>query len=132
MATFNERLKRLREEKNMTLDELAKALKTTKSTLSRYENALREPKVDFLSEASTFFGVTTDYLLGKTDERFPEKLKMISIDDLDFPEEMMKEMTLFFMNGKIAEKDKEKVMRDIQELYWKAKDKYDKEQNKYK
>lgn len=71
MATFNERLKILREEKNMTLDELAKALQTTKSTLSRYENSLREPKVDFLSEASTFFGVTTDYLLGKTDERHP-------------------------------------------------------------
>lgn len=67
MATFSERLKDLRKEKNVTLDSLAEALNTTKATLSRYENDLRIPNIDFVNELADFFGVQVDYLLGRTD-----------------------------------------------------------------
>lgn len=69
MGTFQERLKLLRKEKNLTIEELAKNLGSAKSTISRYENGLREPKKDFLELLCTYFDVSTDYLLGKTDER---------------------------------------------------------------
>lgn len=71
MATFSERLKHLRKEKNITLEELAENINTTKSTLSRYENGKREPKMYFVERLSDYFDVSTDYLLGKTDERNP-------------------------------------------------------------
>lgn len=64
-----ERLRQLREEKNMSLDELAEALHINKSTLSRIETDQREPKESFIKECADFFNVSTDYLLGKTNLR---------------------------------------------------------------
>ena len=75
MGTFQERLKLLRKEKNLTIEELAKNLGSAKSTISRYENGLREPKKDFLELLCTYLDVSTDYLLGKTDERNIETKK---------------------------------------------------------
>lgn len=69
MADFSERLKLLRNEKGLTLDQLKDILGTTKATLSRYENGLREPKVDFASKAANYFGVSLDYILGVSDIR---------------------------------------------------------------
>ena len=66
MYTFGERLKKLRKEKGISLDELAISLKTTKATLSRYENSLREPKIEFAKKIADFFNVDIDYLLGST------------------------------------------------------------------
>jgi len=69
MATFGERLKQVRNEKHITLDQLADKLGTTKATLSRYENNLREPKAEFAEKCANFFNVSADYLLGRTDSR---------------------------------------------------------------
>ncbi len=44
-------------------------LLSAKSTISRYENGLREPKKDFLEMLSQYFNVSVDYLLGRTNER---------------------------------------------------------------
>ncbi|WP_418223529.1 helix-turn-helix domain-containing protein [Clostridium isatidis] len=72
MATFAERLKELRKEKQLTIEQLAKDLGSAKSTISRYENNKREPKKDFLEMLSNYFNVSVDYLLGKTDIRTPK------------------------------------------------------------
>ncbi|MFR0018625.1 MAG: helix-turn-helix domain-containing protein [Paraclostridium sp.] len=69
MATFNERLRNLRKEKQITIEQLANDLGSAKSTISRYENGLRDPKKDFLELLSKYFDVSVDYLLGNTDER---------------------------------------------------------------
>lgn len=69
MATFHERLRQLRKERGITLERLAEILKTTKSTLSRYENGVREPTIKFIQQLADFFEVSTDYLLGRTDIR---------------------------------------------------------------
>lgn len=69
MATFAERLRQLRNEKDITLDELAAIFGTTKATLSRYENDLRVPKAEFVKKAAGFFNVSTDYIMGQTDVR---------------------------------------------------------------
>lgn len=71
MATFGERLRELRREKQLTTVELGKALDTANSSISRYENGLREPRRDFLEKVSIYFDVSIDYLLGVSDERNP-------------------------------------------------------------
>lgn len=78
MGTFQERLKFLRKERNLTIEELTKNLGSAKSTISRYENGLREPKKDFLELLCNYFDVSTDYLLGKTDNRNIETKKEIN------------------------------------------------------
>ena len=60
----------LREQKEMTQTELSAMVKTSKSSLSTYENGLTPP-VNVVVESAKFFGVTTDYLLGVSDEMRP-------------------------------------------------------------
>lgn len=69
MATFGQRLRELRRENRMSAKELAIALDIAQSSISRYENDLREPRRDFLEKVSAYFNVSIDYLLGKTDEQ---------------------------------------------------------------
>ena len=76
MATFSERLKKLRKENDITLNQLASDLNTTKSTLSRYENNKREPKMHLLEKLADYFEVSLDYLLGRSEEPLPaDKIK---------------------------------------------------------
>lgn len=102
MATFADRLKDLRKEKQLTIEQLAKDLGSAKSTISRYENDKREPKKDFLEMLSNYFNVSVDYLLGATDiknpKEEPKKLKpevetiAAHLDDKDITPEKMKEL----------------------------------------
>ncbi len=62
MARFGDKLKALRVERNLTQDELAKILGTSKQVISRYENNLRSPKVDIVSQYADLLGVSVDYL----------------------------------------------------------------------
>ena len=62
------RLKELRSEKNLTLAQLANDLKTTPQVISRYERGEREPDLATLSVIAVYFGVSTDYLLGREDD----------------------------------------------------------------
>lgn len=73
MATFAERLKLLRKEKQITIEQLANDLGSAKSTISRYENG-REPKADILQLIANYFNVSVDYLLGKTEIREPRSI----------------------------------------------------------
>ena len=70
METLGDRLKALRKEQGYTLEQLAQKLNTTKVTLSRYENNLREPKRETISQFAKLFNVSTDYLHGHTDDKF--------------------------------------------------------------
>lgn len=66
MATFGDKLKQIRLERNLTQDELAKLLGTSKQVISRYENRLRSPKIDVVAEYAALLGVPVDYLADNT------------------------------------------------------------------
>lgn len=63
-STFQERIKNLRNEKKLTMDELARELGVTKSRVNMWENAGSVPREDVLIKISKFFDVSVDYLLG--------------------------------------------------------------------
>lgn len=67
MLTFGERLLLERKKKKLSLEVMAEDLSTTKATLSRYENDLREPKLNFIKKVSDYFNCSADYLLGRTE-----------------------------------------------------------------
>lgn len=69
MEIFSNRLKSLRKEKGLTLEQMAKDLGTTKVTLSRYENGSREPKGETLNTLADYFNVSIDYLFARTDNK---------------------------------------------------------------
>lgn len=71
------RIKELRELKGMQQKELALELDIPSNTLSQYENERREPNLDILKQLANYFGVTTDYLIEKTDSIFCSDCGMI-------------------------------------------------------
>lgn len=71
--TFGNILKKLRQDNNLTQDELAKKIDTSRSNIANYENGKNMPSVDILEKLAKLFDCTTDYLLGKSDIRNPEK-----------------------------------------------------------
>lgn len=66
MKRFNERLRELREDNNLTQSKLAQELNIDQRSISFYEIGKYEPNLDTLIKIATFFHVSTDYLLGLT------------------------------------------------------------------
>jgi len=62
------RLKELREENKLTQKEVADAVGGTQSNLAKWEKGKNQPPADMVIKLADFFGVTTDYLLGRTDD----------------------------------------------------------------
>ena len=62
---------RLRKERGLNQRTAAAALHISQALLSHYENGLREPGLAFVAEASAYYGVSADYLLGLTCIRTP-------------------------------------------------------------
>lgn len=68
MAQFDKILKLLRNEKNMSQQELADALGISKSSINMYERGERQPNFEVLETIADFFNVDIDYLLGRTNK----------------------------------------------------------------
>lgn len=62
------RLKELRTEKNLTQEEVAKEIGTSQTNIGRWEKGLNEPSSSFVVKLANFFEVSTDYLLGRSDD----------------------------------------------------------------
>ena len=62
------RLKKLRKERKISQLKLAIDLNMNQNTVSRYENMEREADYETLIKIADYFGVSLDYLLGRTDE----------------------------------------------------------------
>ncbi|MPM28318.1 hypothetical protein SDC9_74839 [bioreactor metagenome] len=67
METFGERFKQLRKEKGLTQDKLGEIFFLNKSSISKYENNNNVPEIEALQAFADYFGVSVDYLLGRTD-----------------------------------------------------------------
>ena len=68
--TVGERIRALREEKDMSLAEVARQIGIGRSTLYKYETgAIRNIPPDNIHALANFFGVMRPYLMGWTDER---------------------------------------------------------------
>ncbi|MBQ3020050.1 MAG: helix-turn-helix transcriptional regulator [Clostridia bacterium] len=68
MENLGNKLKELRKEKGLTQKALASILNLNSVTYLRYEKEQRMPPLNLLIEIARFFDVSTDYLLGLTDE----------------------------------------------------------------
>lgn len=78
---FPERLRFLREQKNLTQPELGKIFNLSKQTISAYENGDTSPPIDTVVLFADFFGVTTDFLLGKQTEAVEEEGLFYGLDE---------------------------------------------------
>lgn len=78
VGDFMNRIKELRAERNISLRDFSEIIKIPRSTISLYELGTRDIKFDSLKKLCDFFEVTSDYLLGFSEEgiyvHFQEKI----------------------------------------------------------
>lgn len=72
-------VRKLRKEKNITQEELGKILGVEKTTISMYETNRSRPDDYIKSAMADYFGVTVDYLLGRSNNRQLTKKDEIDI-----------------------------------------------------
>ena len=66
---YGERLRMLRKEKKVQQKEIAEYLGISIRGYQFYESEHNEPNIKALIALADFYGVTIDYLVGRTDER---------------------------------------------------------------
>lgn len=65
------RIKDLREDNNLTQEEVARYLHVKQNTYSQYENEQRQLPLSCLIALAKLYKTSTDYILGLTDKRTP-------------------------------------------------------------
>ena len=86
MSTFGERLRLLREEKELSQDALGKVFNLSQSIIAYYEKDKKQPSQKTLKQMATLFNVSTDFLLGETDQRQATTTKVDLLETLENPD----------------------------------------------
>ncbi len=100
---FGARIRSAREQAGMTRDDLAKQLNIQYSALSKYESSVREPDFETLVKIANALRVSTDYILGCTEDQMRLKRKGF---DADAESLLLKYQTL-------SEEAKERIQNQI-------------------
>ncbi|MCP3028793.1 helix-turn-helix domain-containing protein [Halobacillus sp. A5] len=82
---LSQRLKYSRKTKGLTQSELANKIKTTKGTVSNYENGYSTPSNEMLISLANALDVSVDYLLGRSETtvKEPEKNEYDTINEIN-------------------------------------------------
>ena len=66
--SFPDKLKKARKKTGMSQEKVAKILKMSKSNIAKYELGQLQPSLETLIRLTVFYGVTSDWLLGLTED----------------------------------------------------------------
>jgi len=116
---IGKRVRKLRQQQNMTQKELANILGIANNTLSNYENGNREIDNNTLISIANQFNVSTDYLLGHSDitipkpEHFDEFIEDVGRIDL---KELMDKYEFFYGDDTVRKDELVKALELIKEL----------------
>ncbi|HFK0433341.1 TPA: helix-turn-helix domain-containing protein, partial [Listeria monocytogenes] len=97
---FGNRLKQLRKNNNKTQEDISKILGISRGAYSHIENGRNEPDMETIVKLANIFGVSTDYLLGRSNNGFIDTIA--AHIDSNATEEEIKEILAY-----IEEKRKE-------------------------
>ena len=107
------RIKKLRQEKDILQSDLAKRLKVGQATISNWETGRYEPDQDALREMSKIFGVSIDYILGNTDIKNP-----LTSEDMNGLTE--KQIKILEMMGQMTSQQQDELLRQARYQLWLA------------
>ncbi len=75
------RLRELREDKDLYQKDIAKYLNMSQTGYSQYETETNDIPTNVLKKLADFYQTSIDYLLYRTDERKPYKKSIVKDDD---------------------------------------------------
>lgn len=67
-SVFSCRLKALRKSRNITSQQLADVIGTSRVAISQFENEANAPSIHSLIALADYFDVSLDYLVGRSDD----------------------------------------------------------------
>ncbi len=70
---IGDKIRELRLEHRMSQTELAKAIHASQQAITKWENGKSEPSSSAIIDIAGYFNVSSDYLLGRTTDRVPDK-----------------------------------------------------------
>lgn len=88
---FGEMLKTLRKSRNLNQVQLAAQLSVTKQTISNWENNNILPSIDMLIKISSYFSVSTDYLL-EQDNRLYLEISDLTIEQISHIQQIINDI----------------------------------------
>lgn len=68
-----ERIKKLREEKSLTQEEVSNAISVSKRIYNNYETGKQRLPLKILAALADYYDVSADYIVNLTDEKTPHK-----------------------------------------------------------
>ncbi|MCL2774574.1 MAG: helix-turn-helix transcriptional regulator [Oscillospiraceae bacterium] len=77
----------MRKKKKLTIRELARKFNVAESTVSMWENGARNPEMTTLIKLAEFFRCSVDFLVGKSDNPNPKRLKRMQKKECPFDKE---------------------------------------------
>lgn len=116
---LGKRLKALREKKGISQKFVATKIGVNNSTLSGYESGYREPDGETLLRLADFYEVTTDYLLGRSNNSQLSGNTETLINDIDLGlsiDEIMEKYNLKFEGDPLMKDDVEKIITVVKTL----------------
>ena len=120
--TFGEKIKTLRIEKQLTQQDLAKALGINSRMITLYENGISYPRTrEAYQKIAAFFGVDVNYLLTENDNFLVTASEQYGGRGRKQAQDLLNGMSTLFAGGSLSEVDKDAVMKAMQEIYWDSK-----------
>lgn len=126
MASLATRLKELRTKKDIGQKEVGAFLGVSDSSIRKYESGERTPDPDSLTKLAQYFAVTTDYLLGVSDDPRPHNPstgKEASARETRQLEQLLEMDGLTFKGAPLSEDDRNKIKAALEIAFWDAKEK---------
>ena len=114
-SSLGDRIRKLRTEKELEQKELAQILQVHKGTVSNWENNKRIPDSEMLIKIANYFSVTTDYLLGNTNNR-----NEINIDPI-YRKKLKEILECFIENGYDPDDISKEEFKSLLDTYMKFK-----------
>jgi len=120
---FCDKLRQLRQSMDMTQGEVAVKLGITTRAYQNYESGRVYPKnTSVYGKIASLFNVSADYLLSDEDRYVMDAHDKGGHQAKKDIQKLVSEVGGLFAGGELSEDDKDKVLRTINDLYWKAKD----------
>lgn len=96
------RIKQLRQEMNLSQEQLAEKLNVSQNMIAKIECGLRRPSIDFLIELAEFFEISLHYIVLGTSEEATDKKRQIEevIEQIDQMIELLQNKKKEFLQMK--------------------------------
>lgn len=120
---FGEKVRLLRNERELSQTELGKMCGLSLRTIRNYEVDGRYPKQrEVYKKLAVALGCEVNFLLSEDEEVAAQAQKGYGYKGTKDVEELVAKVSALFVDDELSEDDKDAVMRALQDAYWMAKE----------